>query len=295
MRAVEVGACDYTKMYHAHVSAALREMSLDFPTAVHVCLGNNSAHQSERMSDPIATMQVVVPVVAAVVTLVIVLGLFFCIRANSAAEAKGDYESVPLSGGQEDAWPLGRGGNSDHDPAVVRKFATALNTSFSDASRMLDEAVSSSPSEIEPRLLLGNAACSKDRTSLLAARVTHVLNATSTLANHFESDDSRLTYLRVPVEDSLAANLGVHLDDAVDWIAEALGDPYATGSVLVHCQQGVSRSATIVLAFLMRERGHSLVSALEHVDERRWIRPNESFLEQLQKYETALETRRRLN
>ena len=93
-------------------------------------------------------------------------------------------------------------------------------------------------------------------------------------------------------EDSLGANLGLHLDDAVDWIAAALSDPYAVDAVLVHCQQGVSRSATIVLAFLMRERAMPLVSAARFLRERRWVRPNESFMAQLQRYETDLATRR---
>ena len=143
---------------------------------------------------------------------------------------------------------------SQHDPEVVRQFSSSLNISLADCQRMLDEVISSTPSVIEGRLLLGNAACSKDRASLATARVTHIVNATSNLPNAFE-DDRSISYLRVPVDDSLSSDISSHFDDVVDWMASALSDPYAFGTLLVHCQQGISRSATLVIAFLMRERG----------------------------------------
>ena len=51
--------------------------------------------------------------------------------------------------------------------------------------------------------------------------------------------------------------------------------------VYVHCQQGVSRSATVVLAYLMLHLDMSLMSAVRAVREKREIFPNEGFLKQL--------------
>ncbi len=42
------------------------------------------------------------------------------------------------------------------------------------------------------------------------------------------------------------------------------------GALLVHCHEGRSRSATLVLAYLMQARGMTLKQALEHV---RWAAP----------------------
>lgn len=52
---------------------------------------------------------------------------------------------------------------------------------------------------------------------------------------------------------------------------------------MVHCFAGVSRSATIVIAFLMQECGMSLKDAYNHVKQKRYfIHPNDGFKRQLQ-------------
>ena len=51
--------------------------------------------------------------------------------------------------------------------------------------------------------------------------------------------------------------------------------------IIVHCAVGVSRSASLVLAYLMIHHGYSLLDAIKKVKERRWILPNRGFLKQL--------------
>ncbi len=58
---------------------------------------------------------------------------------------------------------------------------------------------------------------------------------------------------------------------------------------LVHCAAGVSRSATIVLAYLMKYHHNTLKEAFYFLIEKRpQIWPNEGFLLQLLRYETEL-------
>jgi hypothetical protein len=56
--------------------------------------------------------------------------------------------------------------------------------------------------------------------------------------------------------------------------------------VLVHCAGGVSRSATIVLGYLMAKRNMTFESALSHLRAvRPWVNPNEGFAAQLREFE----------
>eukprot|EP00092_Neocalanus_flemingeri_P070366 GFUD01086351.1.p1 GENE.GFUD01086351.1~~GFUD01086351.1.p1 ORF type:complete len:127 (+),score=38.50 GFUD01086351.1:1-381(+) len=58
--------------------------------------------------------------------------------------------------------------------------------------------------------------------------------------------------------------------------------------VMVNCWQGASRSATVVLAYLIRYQGMTVEVALRTVKEKRDIRPNNSFLQSLIDYTTKL-------
>jgi protein-tyrosine phosphatase len=89
-----------------------------------------------------------------------------------------------------------------------------------------------------------------------------------------------MTYLRVAVEDSQEAKLDQYFEAACDFIKAALALP--SGSILVHCQQGVSRSATVIIAYLIREHEMSVDSAIAFVRRSRWIKSNDAFKIQLE-------------
>lgn len=66
---------------------------------------------------------------------------------------------------------------------------------------------------------------------------------------------------------------------------------HSQGKVLVHCQAGISRSATICIAYLMHHKGLSLDEAYDFIQARRSvISPNMNFMRQLAEYEKQLQS-----
>lgn len=61
---------------------------------------------------------------------------------------------------------------------------------------------------------------------------------------------------------------------------------------LVHCKMGVSRSASTVIAYAMKEYGWTLDKAYDFVKQKRSVtRPNAGFMRQLAEYEGILDAR----
>lgn len=94
-------------------------------------------------------------------------------------------------------------------------------------------------------------------------------------------------YFNVRVYDDEKTNLLKYWDDTFRYISRAK----AEGSkVLVHCKMGVSRSASVVIAYAMKAYQWEFQQALEHVKKRRsCIKPNKNFLNQLETYSGMLD------
>ena len=60
-------------------------------------------------------------------------------------------------------------------------------------------------------------------------------------------------YLYLPADDHESFDISKYFDEAAEFI-EGKGKKT---NVLVHCMAGISRSVTLVLAYLMKKQGHS--------------------------------------
>jgi protein tyrosine phosphatase (PTP) superfamily phosphohydrolase (DUF442 family) len=90
-------------------------------------------------------------------------------------------------------------------------------------------------------------------------------------------------YYRVDVEDMGREPIELFLPEATEFIHSQLQQDRP---VLVHCKAGVSRSASVVLAYLMEYHSYSLHEAfLLMLRHRPTITPNPGFMEQLRSYE----------
>ena len=151
-----------------------------------------------------------------------------------------------------------------------------------------------SPSEIIPRLYLSDLADAENPALLASLGITHVFSAMPGFVN-IPSHTTTATHTRrpihraqMPIEDNPFAELAAHLPSSTAFIREALRDPEAR--VLVHCVQGISRSASVVCAFLMAWFGWAPGKAVAFVKTKRWIaEPNFGFVAQLHEYEKTLQ------
>uniref|UniRef100_A0A8B9LED2 Dual specificity phosphatase 16 n=1 Tax=Astyanax mexicanus TaxID=7994 RepID=A0A8B9LED2_ASTMX len=145
---------------------------------------------------------------------------------------------------------------------------------------------SSGPTRILPHLYLG---CQRDvlnRDLMQQNDIAYVLNASNTcpkpdfiLESHF---------LRVPVNDSFCEKILPWLDKSVEFIEKAKA---CNARVLVHCLAGISRSATIAIAYIMKRMDMSLDEAYRFVKEKRpTISPNFNFLGQLLDFEKKIKS-----
>ncbi|XP_053157798.1 dual specificity protein phosphatase 1 [Hemicordylus capensis] len=139
------------------------------------------------------------------------------------------------------------------------------------------------PVEILPFLYLGSAYHASRKDMLDALGITALINVSANCPNHFEG---HYQYKSIPVEDNHKADISCWFNEAINFIDSVKNDG---GRVFVHCQAGISRSATICLAYLMRTNRVKLDEAFEFVKQRRSIiSPNFSFMGQLLQFESQV-------
>ncbi|KAG8434962.1 hypothetical protein GDO86_013067 [Hymenochirus boettgeri] len=149
--------------------------------------------------------------------------------------------------------------------------------------------------QVWPRLYLGDALMARDKGALREMGITHILNAAS---GRFQINtgqefyrDLKIEFYGIEAYDDPNFDLSSHFNAAAHFIKAGLQSSH--GRVFVHCAMGISRAASLVLAFLMISEGLSLLDALRSVSEHRNISPNHGFLEQLRQLDIKLEGKKR--
>jgi protein-tyrosine phosphatase len=97
--------------------------------------------------------------------------------------------------------------------------------------------------------MISAEAFSADESAMSSAGVRCIINATTTVANSFTES---FKYMRVPCKDTVQQDIKQYFHLASAFIDAARKKRKL---VLVHCSYGMSRSASIVLAYLMLSKG----------------------------------------
>lgn len=138
-------------------------------------------------------------------------------------------------------------------------------------------------SEILPRLYLGGLGLVHDLEFLRENKITHIVSVIDENILTVPMVVLNVKQLSVRIHDCDDAPIAAHFDRCVAFIQSALEDG---GAVLVHCFMGVSRSPTIVAAYLMRAQSMAAAAALEFLVARRPIvDPNDGFRAALAAYD----------
>jgi protein-tyrosine phosphatase len=140
------------------------------------------------------------------------------------------------------------------------------------------------PNEILPGFLfLGNFWQANNAQIIADLGITHIVNMGAITDDRNKFD--HVTYLDVDIPDRESVDIRKEFSHTVAFIQRAA--PH--GRVLIHCVQGVSRSSTIVIWYLMLETKCTLSAAYSYVLARRpLIFPNRGFMEQLMANEKDL-------
>jgi protein-tyrosine phosphatase len=131
------------------------------------------------------------------------------------------------------------------------------------------------PIAIDEHVYIGDEDSARDIGVLQELGITHILIAGSYMRAYL----TNMNYKQLPLEDSLEQNLTNYLSDALAYIDNA------QGKVLVHCAAGISRSGSIIVAYLMKKNNTGFDTALSMARNRSSrIRPNPNFERQLRDF-----------
>ncbi|XP_077567326.1 dual specificity protein phosphatase 8 isoform X2 [Stigmatopora nigra] len=146
------------------------------------------------------------------------------------------------------------------------------------------------PTRILPHLYLGSQKDVLNKDLMFQNGITFVLNASNTCPKPDFINESH--FMRIPVNDNYCEKLLPWLDKTNEFIDKA---KVSNCRVIVHCLAGISRSATIAIAYIMKTMGLSSDDAYRFVKDRRpSISPNFNFLGQLLEFEKGLRLLRAL-
>lgn len=127
----------------------------------------------------------------------------------------------------------------------------------------------SSPTYIVDNLYLGSAFNAGDSKLLEELNVGLVINVTSEITNYFEHNN-KIKYVKFNVYDNNKDTIQPYFEESYKLIKEFMIDEKNKDKqILVHCFMGASRSASIIISYLLHEKKIRVDDALEFLKNKR--------------------------
>ena len=134
--------------------------------------------------------------------------------------------------------------------------------------------------QITDKIYLGNEDAARDKKLMNDLNISHILICAEGCEKFYPD---LFTYKILYLDDAIDEDLLCWLKEAFDFIDSAKNNIY------VHCVMGVSRSASVVIAYLMYKNKMKYDDAFDFVQsKRKEISPNTGFQRQLKQFEKIL-------
>ena len=164
-----------------------------------------------------------------------------------------------------------------------------MDTTIARRSEIRDFPFIDSPTQILTYLYLGNYNDYIDGEKLKSIGITHVINV---CPERKRVEIPGITYYYVNILDLPTADITSVINRVIPTI-DVIRSVNPNAKFMINCAMGMSRSASLVIAYIMYSRTMNFHDSWNYVQSRRYIAlPNVGFLLQLYKYETFLRNNR---
>lgn len=129
------------------------------------------------------------------------------------------------------------------------------------------------PTHIVDNIYIGSAHNASDYNTFTENNINMVINVTTEISNYYEFNEF-LTYFNYPLYDNNKESIARYLEQAYKQILNH--QKTNKGNILIHCFMGASRSASIIIYYLMHKENkngekYTFDEALEFIREKRKI------------------------
>lgn len=133
--------------------------------------------------------------------------------------------------------------------------------------------------EVYPGIYVGDWNASLNKEKLKEHGITNILSIVNGCARNYPTD---FNYELIHVNDDDWVNISAHFDRSVRFIKNSVDNGE---KILVHCSRGMSRSVSLVIAYMMDEKKMTYEDALAEIKSKRLCaNPNAGFETQLREH-----------
>ena len=165
----------------------------------------------------------------------------------------------------------------------IKALNEDYNLKDSERKKIISDYYSKHLSEVIPNFLyISSYNATKNKSLLEKNKITHIINCAADFCENVFESENKYTYLSFYLKDHVSENIECIFYECIKFIENV---KEKGGRVLVHCIQGISRSVTLVMAYLIYKNKLTYDKAFNIVQSKREISsPNFGFSIQLQNF-----------